>query len=153
MNISLHVCDDISLPLTNRFEDYANCLDSKFKFASVVNIEVGNLHSKKELPSSADECDVYIADGSPSSVNDELPWISYLSVFIRSEFHAEKGLLGICCGQQVIHHALGVSIRRSDKGWGLGAYSVEFYKSYDGFKESLHPRQSRLKMVKSLEMM
>ena len=73
-----------------------------------------------EFPESVDACDAYMITGSPNGVYDEEPWIAELMQFIRDCYAADKKLVGICFGHQVLAHALGGRTEKSDKGWGLG---------------------------------
>ncbi|MDA9008584.1 amidotransferase [Alphaproteobacteria bacterium] len=78
---------------------------------------------ESELPSSADECDAYLISGSPASVFDEDEWIKALKAFVLQAYSAEKKLLGICFGHQLLADVLGGRVERSDKGWGVGSHS------------------------------
>jgi len=74
----------------------------------------------REFPESVDTCDAYVITGSPNGVYDDEPWIAELMQFIRDCYEAEKKLVGICFGHQVLAHALGGHTEKSEKGWGLG---------------------------------
>jgi GMP synthase-like glutamine amidotransferase len=73
-----------------------------------------------EFPESVETCDAYVITGSPNGVYDEEPWIAALMQFIHDAYAADKKLVGICFGHQVLAHALGGHTEKSDKGWGLG---------------------------------
>ena len=73
-----------------------------------------------ELPSSVNQCDVWLISGSPNSVYNDLPWIKNLIAFVRQLTGANKPLVGICFGHQVIATALGGKVEKSDRGWGVG---------------------------------
>lgn len=73
-----------------------------------------------EFPESVDDCDAYVITGSPNGVYDSEPWIAELMQFIREAYVADKKLVGICFGHQVLAHALGGHAEKSAKGWGLG---------------------------------
>lgn len=73
-----------------------------------------------QFPDSVAECDAYLITGSPRGVYDDDPWIAQLMQFIRDSYAADKKLIGICFGHQVLAHALGGHTEKSDKGWGLG---------------------------------
>lgn len=74
----------------------------------------------RHLPCAPDVCDAYICSGSRSGVNDDEVWIKELEIFVRDLYKARKGLIGICFGHQMIAKALGGTVSRSEKGWGLG---------------------------------
>jgi GMP synthase-like glutamine amidotransferase len=73
-----------------------------------------------EFPETVDTCDGYVITGSPNGVYDADPWIADLMQFVRDCYVAEKKLVGICFGHQVLAHALGGHTEKSEKGWGLG---------------------------------
>ena len=72
------------------------------------------------LPSDVNACDAYLITGSRHSVNEELPWISRLEDFIRDLHAAQKKIIGICFGHQLIAKALGGKVIKSPGGWGVG---------------------------------
>lgn len=76
------------------------------------------MHGK--LPNSVDDCDAYMITGSASGVYDAEEWIAELMQFIRDCYQAQKKLVGICFGHQVLAHTLGGHAEKSEKGWGLG---------------------------------
>ena len=77
-----------------------------------------------EFPSNLDECDGYLITGSPCSVYEDLQWISDLEGFIRACYQAEKPLVGVCFGHQIIAQALGGRVEKSSDGWLLGHHSI-----------------------------
>jgi len=76
--------------------------------------------TKGELPESPDVCDAFIVSGSAKGVYDSDPWITDLAAFIKKIDRAQKKLVGICFGHQMIAQALGGHASKSEKGWGLG---------------------------------
>ena len=78
-----------------------------------------------EFPDGVDTCDAYVITGSPNGVYDSEPWIGDLMNFIRDAYIADKKLVGICFGHQVLAHALGGHTEKSTKGWGLGLKPFE----------------------------
>lgn len=84
-----------------------------------------------ELP-GLDDCDAYLCTGSTSSCYEKTPWMLNLETFIRNCFSAEKKLLGICFGHQVIAQALGGTVLPCERGWALGTgfYELTTHKSW-----------------------
>ncbi|MEZ4864000.1 MAG: hypothetical protein R3C14_21960 [Caldilineaceae bacterium] len=72
-----------------------------------------------EFPVST-ACDAYLITGSPQGVYDPEPWIAELATCIRGLYVAEKRLVGICFGHQMLAHTLGGHTEKSAKGWGMG---------------------------------
>jgi GMP synthase-like glutamine amidotransferase len=78
-----------------------------------------------EMPSDPTECDAWITTGSRYSVNDDEPWIRQLEQFVREVAKKEVPFVGVCFGHQLIAKALGGTVVKSDRGWGVGAKEVE----------------------------
>ena len=76
--------------------------------------------AQNEFPADPDECDGYVITGSPASCYDHEAWIKKLVELIKQLNEIHKPLLGICFGHQIIAHALGGEVVKSDKGWGIG---------------------------------
>ena len=63
--------------------------------------------------------------GSSAGVYDDLDWIAPLERFVRAAYDANVPMAGICFGHQLIAQALGGTVRKSDKGWGIGRHVYE----------------------------
>jgi GMP synthase-like glutamine amidotransferase len=89
-----------------------------------------------ELPLSCDAADAFLITGSKSSVYDDKAWIRSLEDFVRALHATRSKLIGICFGHQLIAQALGGTVAKSAKGWGVGinAYVVDdtLFKQADG---------------------
>ena len=82
-----------------------------------------------ELPSSADECDGWIATGSRQSVYDQLDWIPSAAAFVRDVRDAERPYVGICFGHQLLAWALGGTVEKAAYGWGAGVRTLQVVRS------------------------
>jgi GMP synthase-like glutamine amidotransferase len=67
--------------------------------------------------------DAILITGSPAGVYDDFPWIGPLMQFIRSA--ADRKIVGICFGHQVMAQALGGRVVKSEKGWGAGLHRYD----------------------------
>lgn len=76
------------------------------------------------LPTRPEEHDAYVITGSSAGVYDALPWIAPLQQFVR-EAHGRTKLVGICFGHQVMAQALGGTVEKSHKGWGMGLHTYD----------------------------
>ena len=76
--------------------------------------------SNGNFPESPEVCDAFLVSGSTKGVYDSDPWIGELLDFVKRSYQAQRKLVGICFGHQVISHALGGHASKSEKGWGLG---------------------------------
>lgn len=78
-----------------------------------------------EFPASPAECDAYLISGSDQGVYDNEPWIPVLAQFIHDCYAAQRKMVGICFGHQMLAHTLGGHTEKSHKGWGLGLRDIE----------------------------
>ncbi|HCH33022.1 MAG TPA: GMP synthase [Oceanospirillaceae bacterium] len=138
ITVGLLLCDtmhDYLLDLSGGDYDhlYADCLsqaDDTLIFKSY-RTHLG------ELPSSTSQCDVWLISGSPNSVYNDLAWIKNLIDFVKQLTNANKPLVGICFGHQVIAAALGGKVEKSDRGWGLGMAQYAVSKPAQWMQPSL----------------
>lgn len=72
------------------------------------------------FPDSIDDADGWLIGGSKFGVYDDQPWISPLEDFVRRAYAAQKPLVGICFGHQLIAQALGGRVEKFDGGWNVG---------------------------------
>ena len=83
---------------------------------SVWDVEEGVYPSDSDV----DTVDGFIITGSKSSAYADKEWIRNLERLVQ-ELHAKrKKMVGICFGHQVIARALGGTVAKSEKGWGVG---------------------------------
>jgi GMP synthase-like glutamine amidotransferase len=79
-----------------------------------------------EFPKHVSDFDGYVIGGSPSSANDNDPWITQLLTFIKAVDAAEIPTIGICFGHQAIAKALGGEVSKGPNGWGYGVAETWF---------------------------
>jgi GMP synthase-like glutamine amidotransferase len=77
-----------------------------------------------QLPDSGH--DAILITGSPAGVYDDFPWIGPLMQFIRSA--ADRKMVGVCFGHQVMAQALGGRVVKSEKGWGAGLHRYDIVR-------------------------
>ena len=75
-------------------------------------------------PAHLDEVDAYIITGSKLSVYDELPWVLRLKEFVVELHEAQKTLIGICFGHQMVAEALGGKTSAANVGWCVGVHRI-----------------------------
>ncbi|MGV0036621.1 MAG: glutamine amidotransferase-related protein [Candidatus Azotimanducaceae bacterium WSBS_2022_MAG_OTU7] len=80
-------------------------------------------------PATIDECDGYVITGSKKSVYDDEPWIETLKEYTRQLHAAQKKLVGLCFGHQLIAEALGGKTLPAATGWCVGIHESEILQS------------------------
>ncbi|GGC98303.1 type 1 glutamine amidotransferase [Aquisalinus flavus] len=73
--------------------------------------------------------DGFLITGSPAGVYEDHDWIEPLAAFIRTAIAAETPVAGICFGHQIMAHAFGGTVRKSEKGWGAGIHTYEMIET------------------------
>ena len=97
------------------FERMIGVADPSARFATV------RLVDGDALPDPAG-LDAILITGSPAGVYDDLAWIAPLERFVRTAYDARTAMVGVCFGHQLIAQALGGTVRKSEKGWGIGRH-------------------------------
>ena len=124
MRIGLLVCDHVRPEFFGISGDYEDMF--RRLFAGHQEVEVMAFDAVNgELPADPSEADAWLTTGSRHSVNEEEPWIRDLEEFVRKVAVAGVPFVGICFGHQLIAKALGGSVVKSDRGWGVGVQEVE----------------------------
>src|SRR6266567_3660526 len=97
------------------FERMISAADASASFATV------RLMDGEALPDPA-KLEAILITGSSAGVYDDLDWIAPLERFVRAAYDARIAMVGICFGHQLIAQALGGTVRKSEKGWGIGRH-------------------------------
>ncbi|MDJ1007942.1 MAG: type 1 glutamine amidotransferase [Paracoccaceae bacterium] len=80
-----------------------------------------------DFPESPEEADGWIITGSKHGVYDDLAFIAKLEDFIRAAFAANRPMVGICFGHQIIAQAMGGTVVKFPGGWGAGHSIYDFH--------------------------
>ena len=124
VKVGLLVCDHVRAEFLGISGDY----DDMFRrlFSSHPEVEVVTYDAiGGQLPDHPGEADAWMTTGSRHSVNDDEKWIRDLEDFVRRTAEAGVPFIGICFGHQLIAKALGGTVVKSDRGWGVGVKEVE----------------------------
>lgn len=118
-------------PYTDMFVTMFEAADAGFSFETIAVAEGAPLPDPGGL-------EAVLITGSPASVYDDLPWIDPLRAFIRKAYADKTRMVGICFGHQIIADALGGTVRKADKGWGLGRHR---YRNHGAAELGLEARE------------
>ena len=98
------------------FEALISAVDDSFTYETVSIVRGDPLPDPAKLEG-------IIITGSAFGVYDEVDWMPALMDFIRDANEARTPQFGICFGHQAMAEALGGSVVKSDKGWGVGRHT------------------------------
>ena len=76
----------------------------------------------QEFPDSVEACEAWLVIGSKWGAYDPEPWIPPLESFLQAAFAADRPIIGVCFGHQILAQALGGRVEKSVKGWGCGVH-------------------------------
>jgi GMP synthase-like glutamine amidotransferase len=88
---------------------------------ATVTFETVSIAAGEPLP-DVEGLEAILITGSPAGVYDPLDWIAPLEDFVRTAHDNQVPMVGVCFGHQLIAQALGGTVRKSEKGWGLGRH-------------------------------
>ncbi|WP_366512343.1 glutamine amidotransferase [Neptunomonas sp.] len=91
-----------------------------------------------DFPSSASQCDGWIITGSKFNVYQNLPWMQQLKTLILEIHEANKPMVGICFGHQIIAEAFNGKVDKFDGGWGVGLQRYELTGEFDFLPPDIH---------------
>jgi GMP synthase-like glutamine amidotransferase len=89
-----------------------------------VTFDVVSIVNGEPLP-DPDTLQAILITGSSAGVYDELDWIAPLEDFVRAAHARRIPMVGVCFGHQLMAQALGGTVRKSEKGWGIGRHVYE----------------------------
>jgi len=122
MRIGLLLCDHVSDEYRqiagNYDEMFASMLEGRGVELNAYDVRNGR------FPVDPTECDGYLVSGSRASVYEDEQWIRDLEGFVRRAVDASVPIFGVCFGLQVMATALGGTVEKSDRGWGVGVHTM-----------------------------
>jgi GMP synthase-like glutamine amidotransferase len=98
------------------FEALLSQVDNSFTYETVSVVEGAPLPDPAALEG-------ILHTGSAYGVYDNVAWMPALMTFIRGAADAATPQFGICFGHQAMAQALGGTVLKSDKGWGVGRHT------------------------------
>lgn len=140
--MKIHILETGEPPvsLKNRYGGYPSMfermlapLSERFTFSSSA------VHIDEPSP-SPDNYDALLITGSPAGVYEEHDWIAGAEKSIRSTAQAQKPMVGVCFGHQLLSKSFGGRVEKSARGWGVGAHDYELNAETDW----MTPRAARI---------
>jgi GMP synthase-like glutamine amidotransferase len=136
LRIGLLLVDDLPEHAVPVRGDYPALYDHMFRGLPVDFVDVA-VH-RGESPASLDDCDGWIIGGSRYSVYDELAWIPTAEEIVRAAVAAERPIVGICFGHQLMAQAMGGRTAKAEIGWEVGARRYDTVEPLAWFPEGRH---------------
>ena len=77
------------------------------------------------FPEAPEVCDGWLVTGSRHGVYEDHPFIPPLEDFVRACVAADRPVVGICFGHQIVAQALGGRVEKFAGGWSVGRRSYD----------------------------
>jgi GMP synthase-like glutamine amidotransferase len=78
-------------------------------------------------PASFDDYEAVLLTGSQADAFSDTPWVVDLRGHVSALLKAQKKLLGVCFGHQLIAVCLGANVGRAPQGWGTGRMTYTWH--------------------------
>ena len=115
-----HSPEELTKTLGNYDEMFEQLLDGNdFEFVTFSVVD-------GEFPKGASDADGWLITGSKHGAYEDHAWIPPLENLIREVHSAEKPLIGVCFGHQIIAQALGGKVEKFEGGWSVGRTEYTF---------------------------
>lgn len=88
---------------------------------SAATVDIVSIPNGDALPDPR-KPEAVLITGAAAGVYDGLDWIAPLEDFVRTAYANRTPMVGVCFGHQLIAQALGGTVRKSEKGWGIGRH-------------------------------
>ncbi len=125
MKVSILETGKLPETLEKKFGNYTLMFCNLFEQLSIVHDLTTHELTKSSVPTNPREADLWIITGSSYGVYDKLKWIPKLKEFIKEISEEQIPLIGICFGHQIIAEAMGGTVKKSRKGWGVGVHRYD----------------------------
>jgi len=138
MKIGILKADSTLPQFQDEFGDYPEMFVARLSANSEVDLNFETYDVEHSVyPETIDVCDGYIITGSRKSVYDDEAWIHDLEAYVRLLHAAQKPLVGICFGHQLVAQALGGKTEPANSGWGVGVHTSQLIHQKDYMRPAL----------------
>ena len=120
MKLGILQCGSFTPELASEYGSYPEMIETLLSSAGIELEYAVYTCFDNQFPGSPDECDTWLISGSKHGVYDPFDWIARLEDFVRDLYKAQKKTIGICFGHQIMAQAMGGTVEKSDRGWGVG---------------------------------
>lgn len=125
LRIGILQADSVNEEFRPRHGDYPDMFESLFNAAANgESLEFSTYVVAEARYPDPRACDAYVITGSRESVYDDLPWIPPLVDFVGRALAAERKIIGICFGHQLIAHFFGGRTEAAS-GWAVGVHNSQ----------------------------
>lgn len=131
MRLTIIQTGEVPAPLRARFGIYVPMFERMFARAGAgFPIERVPVLDGAPLPDPK-QLEAVLITGSAAGVYEDHAWLDPLRHFIRAAYAAGTPMVGVCFGHQIMADALGGTVLKSEKGWGLGRHSYSVVRRPD----------------------
>ena len=122
MRIGILQTDRVMERFRGRHGDYPRMFEDVLTAAADgESLEFDAIDTVEPAYPEPNSCDAYVITGSRQSVYDDDPWIAGLADFVGKALEAERKVVGICFGHQLIAHFFGGEAGPAP-GWAVGVH-------------------------------
>lgn len=127
MKLTIIQTGDVPEALRPRFGAYPPMFQRMFDEAGIdFSYEAIPVHAGATFPDPT-RLEAILITGSPAGVYDNhLTWMAPLRAFIRKAYAADRPMVGICFGHQIIAQAMGGKVEKYAGGWTVGPTEYDF---------------------------
>ncbi|TXR54887.1 glutamine amidotransferase-related protein [Reinekea thalattae] len=130
MKVGIIVCGFVDPKLASHHGQYADMIQATLSPHGDFSFQLYDALAQ-QLPNPIDDCDGYILTGSVHDAHSDEDWVLNLIDWLQKCDAKRTKLVGICFGHQIIMRALGGTVERSNKGWGIGLSNNEVIQKPD----------------------
>lgn len=100
-----------------------------------------SVHDGQTLPAQMGEVGGVVITGSPAMVSHRHAWSERTAQWLGKAYEAERPILGICYGHQLLAHALGGRVGPNPYGRRMGSLAVKIVDEKDPLLGQFAPEQ------------